>query len=187
MIKTKKTQKRERTYAFIDSQNLNLGTSKSIYRGNKIIYRGWKLDFRKFRIYLKHKFFVEKALLFIGYLKNNELLYSSLKKSGYELIFKPTVISKDGKSKGNIDAELVLYSCRIEYENFDNAVIVSGDGDFLCLHKFLQEENKLKSIIIPNSKSESSLLKGFSQYKTYIQYEKDKLRYKKGGRTHIVT
>jgi len=32
-------------YAFIDSQNLNLGIQKL----------GWKLDYKKFRVYLKEK------------------------------------------------------------------------------------------------------------------------------------
>ena len=64
--------KRETVYAFIDSQNLNLGTSKDIYRNRKLIYKGWKLDFKKFRIYLNDKFHVKKAFLFIGYIKQNE-------------------------------------------------------------------------------------------------------------------
>ena len=76
--------KRKKVYAFIDSQNLNLGTSKSIYRNKKLIYKGWKLDFKKFRKYLADKFRVEKALLFIGYIKKNERLYRSLKGFGYE-------------------------------------------------------------------------------------------------------
>jgi len=29
-------------YAFIDSQNLNLGTSKDIVKGRKTIYRRWR-------------------------------------------------------------------------------------------------------------------------------------------------
>ena len=33
-------------YAFIDSQNLNLGTSKDLYKGKKLIYQGWRLDFK---------------------------------------------------------------------------------------------------------------------------------------------
>jgi len=31
----------------------------------------------------------------------------------------------------------VLYAAAIEYSNYDKAVIVSGDGDFYCLHEFL--------------------------------------------------
>ena len=58
----------ENNYAFIDSQNLNLGI-KSL---------GWKLDFKKFRIYLKEKYHVATAYIFIGFMPANQNLYSSL-------------------------------------------------------------------------------------------------------------
>lgn len=164
-----------KTFAFIDSQNLNLGTSKDITRKRKVIYRGWKLDFKKFRKYLADKFRVNKAFLCIGYIKKNEKLYKQLKSYGYELVFKPTVQDSLGKSKGNVDAELVLYAAAIEFSKYDKAVIVSGDGDFYCLHQFLEKNKKLLRIIIPNSKSESSLLKPFHRYKTFIEFEKQKL------------
>lgn len=169
-------KKRQPTvYAFVDSQNLNLGTSKNIYRNRKLIYKGWKLDFKKFRRYLTDKFRVKKALLFIGYIPENKKLYKHLKSFGYELIYKPTVKDNQGKVKGNVDAELVLYSAAIEYKNYDKAVITSGDGDFRCLHEFLVKNKKLLRIIIPNTKSESSLLKPFQKYKTFIIHEKQKL------------
>ena len=57
-------------YAFIDSQNLNLGVRD----------QGWKLDFGRFRVYLKDKYKVEEAFLFIGYIPQNRNLYDSLKK-----------------------------------------------------------------------------------------------------------
>ena len=83
----KQNMKKEIIYAFIDSQNLNLGTSKDLYRGKKLIYKGWKLDFKKFRRYLTDKFKIQKAFLFIGYIKNNWKLYKFLESSGYELIY----------------------------------------------------------------------------------------------------
>ena len=83
--------------------------------------------------------------------------YKILKNIGYSLIFKPTLDQK-GKTKGNVDAELVLHSM-IEYDNYDMAVIISGDGDFYCLVKYLEKNNKLKRLIIPNCKKYSSLLK----------------------------
>ena len=175
-----KNRKREIIYAFIDSQNLNLGTSKDIRnKKGKLIYKGWKLDFKKFRVYLSDKFHVSKAFLFIGYIKDNERMYHQLRTFGYELIFKPTVKDSGGKPKGNIDAELVLHSVAIEYNNYNKAVIVSGDGDFLCLHEYLQKNKKLLRIIIPNLKSQSSLLKKFQPVKTFLEYEKRKLEYKK--------
>ncbi len=169
------SKKRFTTYAFIDSQNLNLGTKKDIYKNGKRIYKGWQLDFKKFRRYLSDKFRVEKAFLFIGYIKQYRSLYRSLRSYGYELVFKPTVTDSDGKPKGNVDAELVLHAAAIEYGNFDQAVIVAGDGDYRCLCEFLVTNNKLRALVIPNSLSESVLLKDFQRFKFFIQYEKDKL------------
>jgi len=168
--------KKNGNYAFIDSQNLNLGTSKDIRnKKGKIIYKGWRLDYKKFHRYLSDKFRAKKVFLFIGYIKENEHLYRYLEKCGYKLIYKPTVKDGFGKPKGNVDAELVLYSAAIEFENYDKAVIVSGDGDFYCLLRFLKEKKKLLKLIIPNRVSASTLLSEFEEYKVFIQREKDKL------------
>lgn len=175
--KMKKLTK-SKVYAFIDSQNLNLGTSKDLYKRKKKIYTGWKLDFKKFRLYLSDKFRVTKAFLFIGYVKQNEKLYRHLRSCGYNLVYKPTVKDGLGKPKGNVDAELVLCSAAIEYKNYDRAVIVSGDGDFYCLHDYLIKNKKLLGIIIPNRKSESSLLNPFQEYKTFLIRDKEKVEKK---------
>lgn len=159
-------------FAFIDSQNLNLG----------IIDQGWKLDFKRFLIYLKEKYGVEKAFLFIGYIPENQRLYDFLKKSGYKLIFKPTVLDGEGKAKGNVDAELVLYSVRIEYENYDKAVIVSGDGDFQCLVKFLAKEKKLLKVLVPNQKKYSKLLSEYRKYLVFMNDLRGKLGYVELGK-----
>ena len=155
-------------YAFIDSQNLNLGV-RSL---------GWTLDFRKFRLYLKNKYNVHKAYLFIGHLDGNEGLYLSLQEAGYILIFKPTVELANGVVKGNVDAELVLHSAAIQYKNYDKAVIVSGDGDFTCLVEFLDENGKLLNIMPPN-KHFSSLLRRYNHYINRIDLLRDTLELKR--------
>lgn len=162
-------------FAFIDSQNLNLGTSKDIYKNKKLLYKGWKLDFKKFKTYLTDKFKVNKAFLFIGYVKKNWKLYKFLQSCGYELVFKPTVNDQQGKPKGNVDAELVLHSAVIQYPHYQKAVFVAGDGDYFCLYDYLEKKKKLLRIIIPNVKSESSLLRKFQKYKTFLIFDKDKL------------
>ena len=181
--KDKKMEKRKKIYAFIDSQNLNLGTSKSIYKkhgkGYKRIYQGWKLDFKKFRRYLTDKFRVSKAFLYIGYIKENRDLYRELKRYGYQLIYKPTTTDDRGKPKGNIDAELVLGASAVQFNKYDKAVVASGDGDYRCLYEYLEKKRKLLKIVIPNRKSESSLLKKFQKYKIFVEDEKHKLEYKK--------
>lgn len=177
-IQKKSKLRLNKVFAFIDSQNLNLGTSKDLYKGQKRIYQGWKLDFKKFRRYLFDKYRVVKAFLFIGFIPGNKQLYRSLKTYGYDLIYKPTVKDNQGKMKGNVDAELVLWAAAIEFGHFDQAVIVAGDGDYRCLYEYLIQRKKLLRIIIPNEKSESSLLKPFQSYKTFIIFDRDKLELK---------
>ena len=125
-------KKKEENYAFIDSQNVNLA----------IRSQGWVLDFKRFRKYLEDKYSITKAFLFIGYMPTNQNLYTSLQKDGYILIFKPTLILPGGKPKGNVDAELVMYAM-IEFTNYNNALIVTGDGDFYCLVDYLKGQKKL--------------------------------------------
>lgn len=170
-------------YAFVDSQNLNLGTQRM----------GWKLDWRKFRQYLADQHNVTKAYTFIGYMSENESMYEYMHELGYLVVLKPTVdvsthhdanekaaiqtkdqANSPGKGgdpkdkekdkdkptiKGNVDAELVLYAMK-ELPNYDQAVIVSGDGDFFSLAEYLEEQGKLSHILTPNWQY-SSLLKVF--------------------------
>lgn len=146
----------KKIYVFIDGQNLYRSTRSS----------GWRLDYRKFRLYLTNKHGVSKAFMFLGFSAHNQQLYKRLKAAGFILIFKPVVRHvQDGKEvfKGNIDAELVLHAAAIEYAHYSKAIIVSGDGDFACLIKFLLRRNKLANILVPN-KNYSSLLAPYLPY-----------------------
>jgi uncharacterized LabA/DUF88 family protein len=138
--------------------------------------QGWKLDFCKFRVFLKDKYKVNKAYLFIGFIPENKKLYFFLEKSGYKLIYKPIVESSDKSKpiKGNVDAELVLHTM-IEYPKFRKAIIVSGDGDFYCLAEYLERKKKLEKIIVPN-KRYSSLLRKLGKYIVNIELFKSKVQ-----------
>jgi len=163
--------KQQIIYAFIDSQNTHLGVED----GHK-----WKLDFARFRVYLKDKYKVKKAFLFIGYMAGNEALYTHLQEAGYIVIFKPTLeYKKNGeiKVKGNVDAELVLHTM-IQYKNFDKAIIVSGDGDFHCLVEYLVKNDKFLKLILPNRYGFSALLRKFRKYFVYIDELKSKLEFR---------
>jgi uncharacterized LabA/DUF88 family protein len=168
----------ERIYAFIDSQNLNLSIQKDLVNSiGETIYRGWRLDFERFFIYLRDKYKVDKAFLFIGRVAGNEPLYKFLENAGYQVIYKPTLEYSDGKekfTKGNVDAELVLHTM-IEFPNFSKAIIVSGDGDYYCLIEYLAAQNKLAHIIIPNKLRYSSLLRQFIHYIVYVTDLRGKL------------
>lgn len=161
------TKKTENNYAFIDSQNLNLG----------IRILGWKLDYARFRVYLKEKYGVRKAYIFIGFVALNQGLYNRLQEAGFILQFKPTVPDSDGKIKGNVDADLVLRAI-IEMGEYDKAVIVSNDGDFYSLVEYLYENKKLKVVLSPNKDFCSNLLTQTAKEKMQFMNElKGKLQY----------
>lgn len=159
-------------YAFIDGQNLHKGIKEL----------GWSLDYRRFRTYLKEKYDVEKAFIVMGYIATNAELYTALQNYGFILIFKPILKYKDGTVKGNCDADLVL-NTMIRLHECEKIVIVSGDGDFYCLVKYLREQNKLRVLLVPDQCNYSALLKSAGAEKmTSISEQRGKLEYKKGPR-----
>lgn len=180
MVRNSSKSKQPNNYAFIDSQNLNLGTQRM----------GWKLDWRKFRKYLADKYNVTHAYMFIGYMSENEALYEYMHELGYLIVLKPTldITSKTGSDgdkkdadkekpqvKGNVDAELVLYAMK-ELKSYDQAIIVSGDGDFFSLAEYLEEQGKLAQILTPNWQY-SSLLKVFESKIVRLDQQRRQLKY----------
>jgi uncharacterized LabA/DUF88 family protein len=71
--------------------------------------------------------------------------YKKLEEFGYILILKPvkTFKKKDGSSeiKANCDVDMTFYMMNYQNE-YDKAVILSGDGDFLPVLKHLQKRGK---------------------------------------------
>ncbi len=156
-----------KNYAFIDGSNLYLGIKDL----------GWKLDYKKFRDYLEGKYRVEKAYLFLGNVPRLNFLYQSLQEKGYIIMLKPTIPDEKGKPKGNIDADLVLQAI-IDFENYEKAVIVSGDGDFYSLTRHLYANDKLLRVIAPNNEQSSCLLRNEAKEKiVFLDDFKEKLEY----------
>jgi uncharacterized LabA/DUF88 family protein len=125
---------------------------------------------------------VDRAYLFIGKMPQNQRLYQNLQRAGFELIFKPTQhYFKDGKltTKGNVGAELVLFAAARLFDNYTEAIVVSGDGDFCCLYEYLEEKAKLAKILIPNRHKYSQLLAAYSDKIDFVSDKAQKLAYKK--------
>lgn len=130
-------------YAFIDGANL--------HRGIKDL--GWELDYGKFRIWLKEKYCVSKAYIFLGLVSNNGDLYHSLREAGFSLIFKEITFDNFGRVKGNCDADLVLSVVSNFYEKrFNQAIIVSSDGDYAAMVKFLKYKKVFHTLLSPHDK-----------------------------------
>ena len=158
-------------FAYIDGANLHRG----------IIGFGWELDYARFRVWLAEKYGVKNAYIFIGLIPKYKELYKYLQECGFTLIFKEVVYDGDGKPKGNCDADLVLQATRDAYENkFDKAIIVSSDGDYASLIKFLKERGKLKAILSPHTQNLCSiLLKRTNAPIAYLNDQKSILRIRK--------
>jgi uncharacterized LabA/DUF88 family protein len=173
-------------YAFIDSQNLNLGVQKF----------GWKMDWRKFRQFLEDKYGVTEAFMFIGYVPEFEPLYEQMHELGFNIVLKPTFdmtrprpedsepTNEDGTPKpeeekrpikGNIDAELVLWAMRL-WNEYDKAIIVSDDGDFYSLVEYLEEQGKLLHLLAP-TQHYSKLYNNYDKYIVQLGQFKRELAY----------
>ena len=117
------------------------------------------MDYARFRVWLTEKYKVKTAYLFIGLIPKYKELYKYLQESGFTLIFKEVVYDGNGKPKGNCDADLVLQTACDAYENkFEKAIIISSDGDYASLVKFLQERKKLSVVLSPNNEKKCSIL-----------------------------
>ncbi len=138
-----------KNFAYIDGANLHKGVESS----------KWKLDYRKFRSWIRQKFNITNAYLFIGLIPKNTDLYTSLQSMGYILIFKEVVYDGAGEAKGNCDADLVLRATRDYYENNPSSVLlVSSDGDYAPLVRFWQEKKIPCIIVSPAPTNKCSIL-----------------------------
>ncbi|MEX0748487.1 MAG: NYN domain-containing protein [Candidatus Saccharimonadales bacterium] len=177
-----KNNTKANNYAFIDGQNLNMGVQSL----------GWKLDYKKFRDLLESDFDVTRAYMFVGFMEEQQPLYNALQEAGFILVFKPLIRHGDSEIKGNVDAEMVL-QVMIDINNYDQAVIITGDGDFAGLIRHLVSAKKLKQIVIPNKDKYSSLFDRMeefdSKHVTYmndirkrVQYGQQMRRQTRGGK-----
>ena len=172
----KRTQ--NKNYAFIDGQNLHMGTAK-------LEENPWKINLERFRIYFEQKYHVSNAYYFLGYVQEaNQELYEKIQKAGFVLIFREHNTAMIGKKKGNVDSDIIFQIMKKLYkkEDFEKVILVSGDGDYKPLVDFLIEENRLEKVLFPNKKFASSLYKKLgSQYFDYLDNEgvKSKIGIKK--------
>lgn len=152
------------------------------------------MDWRKFREFLAEKYGVTKAYMFIGYVPEFEDMYMQLHDSGYSVVLKPTFdmtrprpgtepdknddkpSEKEEKPvKGNIDADMVLWAMK-EIDNYDKALIVSGDGDFYSLVEYLESKDKLLNLLAPSGHY-SGLYNRFDKYVDRIDLYRKQLAY----------
>lgn len=161
---------KESNLAFIDGQNLHLGT----------IENEWKVDHYKFRIYLKDKYHVTEAYYFLGYITEGQQdLYNNLQKAGFIVLFKEHNENLKAQKKGNVDTDIVFEVMKnlVDNKNFNKIVLVSGDGDYKKLVDYLIEKNKFEKILFPNDKFASSLYKNLGN-KFFVNLDREDIKTK---------
>ncbi len=143
--------------AYVDGQNLYMGTAKS--------EPVWHIDLARFRVYLLRKYNVEKAFYYLGYVqdsKSAEELYEEIQSAGFILVFRQHTSAMLGKKKGNVDSDIIFSIMKRLYKDkdFEKVILVSGDGDYKSLVDFLIEEKRFAKILFPNRQYASSLYNG---------------------------
>lgn len=158
----------QKNAAYIDGANLHNG-AKGL---------SWDFDYRRFRVWLRDKYRVEQAYVFIGMMPKYTQLYTRLQEQGYTLVFKDVIYDGNGKAKGNCDTDLVVVAMQDAYENkFDTVVLVSSDGDYAPLVKFLLTKEKMLVVVSPYETQKCSvLLKRTGVKISYIAEQKNILQ-----------
>lgn len=165
---------KENNIAFIDWQNLHLWTHSE----------NWMVDFKRFRIYLKDKYNVNEVYYFLWFLSTDQQeLYTKLQKSGFILIFKEHSSELIGNKKWNVDVDIVFEIMKktINEKDFDKIILVSWDGDYIKLVKYLIEKWLFKKILFPNKKHSSLYNKIKYNYwcNLWVKNIRNKIEYKK--------
>jgi len=171
--------------AFIDGQNLHLGTTKCNDCAEKYNIpikeikisdckcgKAWKVDLEKFRTYLKENYNVDKAYYFLGYLnEDNDDIYKHIQEAGFVVSFREHHKLAKSSKKGNVDTEIVFEIMKSVIDNdFNRIILVSGDGDYKKLVQYLIDKNKFEKILFPNKRFASSLYNSMgSEYFDYLE------------------
>lgn len=143
---------RKENTAFIDGQNLYLGTCNHV--------QSWHIDYKKFRTYLKDKYGVVEAYYYLGCVRESEQeLYTKLQLAGFVLKFREHTDLMKGKKKGNVDSDIIFDVMKSVADDSltGKVVLVSGDGGYKKMTEYLLKHEKLEHILFPNKQFASSL------------------------------
>lgn len=151
MIKKSKIIK---TYAFVDASNIIYGARAE----------GWLIDQKKLLQYLKSKFGVSKVFFYYGQDSKNikqQKFLKRLEQFGYVLRIKE--IKRYGtKSKANCDVDLTM-DVLLKIKEYQRAIMLTGDGDFLPLIQYMIKQGK-EVVIIASPKSTAREIREFVKH-----------------------
>lgn len=160
-------------FAFIDNQNL--------YRATRNAPEPWDIDMRRFRVYLKERYNVTQAYLFMGAFDfRHQDMYIAFQEYGYILVFREHGLEMKGKKKGNVDVDIVFGMMRDLFTSaqMERAILVSGDGDYYRTVEYFIAMNRFAKILLPSHKNASSLYKRLTdEYRVYLDTDEAKRKF----------
>lgn len=131
--------KNQKVAIFVDVQNMYYGAKK---------FRKSRLDFVALLKKAMRGRVLKRALAYV--IENPELeqdkFFEKLVLSGYELRIKSLKQRLDGTTKGDWDMGLAIDAISIA-QKVDVVVIVSGDGDFTDLCRYLQSKGVMVEVL----------------------------------------
>jgi uncharacterized LabA/DUF88 family protein len=106
----------------------------------------------------------EAELLLISRHLQRVRFYSRLQTFGYQLFLKPVKLYEQGdgttKRKANCDVDMAFHLMK-EKNNFNRVIILSGDGDFLPVLKYLKTDGK-EVIVLSRAERTAKEIKQFA-------------------------
>jgi uncharacterized LabA/DUF88 family protein len=128
-------------------------------------------------IHKNEKRFDDAKLLLLSRHLSRIKFFRKLQEFGYYLRLKPVKLyyQQDGTTqrKANCDVDMAFYIMR-EIENYDRILILSGDGDFLPVLKYLRNIGK-EVIILSRGLRTAKEIRQFagSNFRDFVRLEKD--------------
>jgi uncharacterized LabA/DUF88 family protein len=170
-----------KNFAFIDGANLHF-TYENL---------DWKIDYQKLRNYLEKKLNVIVAYYFIGKVKENQDIYTTLESYNYTLKLKDpspyvteevvcpyckkVIAPEMHRNKSDCDSFMTL-QVMSDFSLYDKAVLITSDGDFDNLVKKLLLQDKLSMVFAPCKDGCSWLLRSAARGRiAYIDDYRDEL------------
>ena len=123
----------------------------------------------------------EADIILIGRHLQRVRFYLWLEKFGYNLFLKPVKMyeQEDGstKRKANCDVDMAFHLMK-EKDNFERIIVLSGDGDFLPVLKYLKSKNKEVIVLARAVRTAREIkqfaggnFRDFTKLETHIKFE----------------
>lgn len=138
---------------YVDFQNISIGLEK----------RWFSINRKKFYIYMRDKYTITNAKLFIGYIEKYDTFYKQLQSYGYEIIFREAIFTEK-RFKANVDTDLVLEVAEDYFTHWlQKCFLLTCDGDFDVLIRFLYKKWIMWGLFISSPGDVSFLLKKYTK------------------------